>query len=62
VFFPDDSASVFARWFSGELLVPVGRRLRDLYLFEYYLLITVERGIVIDRREFRGRPLFRGRP
>jgi hypothetical protein len=62
VFFPDDSAPVFAGWFSGELLVPLGSRLRDLYLFEHYLLITVERGLVINRREFRGRPLFSGRP
>ncbi len=56
VFFPDHSGPVLARWFSGELLVPLGRRLQDLYLFEHYLLITVERGIVINRRESRERP------
>ena len=56
VFFPDHSGPVLAEWFSGELLVPLGRRLWDLYLFEHYLLITVERGIVINRRESRERP------
>jgi len=62
VFFPNHSGPALAGWFSGGLLVPLGRRFWDLYLFEHYLLITVERGIVINRREFTGRPLFRGRP
>ena len=56
VFFPDQSGPVLAKWFSGEFLVSLGRRLQDLYLFEHYLLITVERGIVINRRESRERP------
>jgi hypothetical protein len=56
VFFPNHSGPVLAGWFSGELLVPLGRRLQDLYLFEHYLLIRVERGIVINRRESRERP------
>jgi hypothetical protein len=56
VFFPDHSGPVLAGWFSGGLLVSLGRRLQDSYLFERYLLITVERGIVINRRESRERP------
>ena len=61
VFFPGHSGPVLARWFSGELLVPLGRRLQYVHLgygsrYERYLLLTVESGIVIDRRESGERP------
>jgi hypothetical protein len=61
VFFPDSSGPVFARWFSGVLLVPLGKRLQYVHSgyesrFERYLLLTVESGIVINRRESRERP------
>ena len=61
MFFPDQSGPVFAGWFSGLLLVPLGRHLQYLHLgyesrFERYLLLTVESGVVINRRESRERP------
>ena len=60
-FFPDATGPVPARWFSGKLLVPLGKMLQYQHMgyeseYEKYLIITVDQGKVTSRETSTKRP------
>lgn len=53
--FSGQTAPIVATWFSGRLTVPDGKRLKYVHMgymsqYERYILLQVDRGIVIDRQ------------
>ncbi|WP_024888856.1 hypothetical protein [Luteimonas huabeiensis] len=55
-FFPGERAPVAARWYSGQLLVPLGERGGDDHAgysarYPRYLLLDIDAGRVVARRE-----------
>lgn len=50
-FFPGAQSPVAARWYSGALVVPLGERAGDAARYPRYLLIDVDAGRVVARRE-----------
>jgi len=60
-FFPNIDGPVFAEWFSGRLIVPLGKRIRYVHMgyeseYERYLVFTVERGRVSNQESTDTRP------
>lgn len=54
--FPFDVGPVFARWYTGVLVVPVGRRTRYVHMgyesrFEWYITFSVIAGKIVGRSE-----------
>ena len=55
LFAADNHDPVFADWFSGELRVPQGEQIEYIHMgfesrYERYLVIRIERGVVVERR------------
>lgn len=60
-FFPGSEGPVHATWFTGRLLVPLGKRLEYVHMgyqskYERYLVVHIERGSVIKRESTSERP------
>ena len=60
-FFPDATGPVPAKWFSGKLLVPLGKMVQYQHMgyeseYEKYLIITVDQGKVTSRETSTKRP------
>jgi hypothetical protein len=56
-----DAAPVLAKWYTGTLVVPTGRRIEYVHLgyesrYEWYIVFTVVEGRVVDRRESSAQP------
>ena len=53
-FFPNHSGPVPATWFSGKLVVPMGRLVKSVRSgydsrYEWYVVLTVRKGVVLNR-------------
>jgi len=60
-FFTGSSGPVMASWYSGNLLVPLGKRLEYIHMgyesrYEKYLVISIKNGKVVGRNEVSERP------
>ncbi len=60
-FFPGSEGPVHAEWFTGKLIVPLGKRLQYVHMgyqskYERYLVIEVERGRVVKREVTSEKP------
>lgn len=54
-FFPEAKGKVFAHWFSGELRIPVGRRIHSAASrynpqFEQEIVLTVKAGVLLEEQ------------
>lgn len=61
VFFPGASGPVHAKWYTGKLVVPRGKRVRYVHMgyeseFEQYLVFTVQSGQIIAQEESSMKP------
>ena len=55
------SGPVFAGWYTGTLIVPRGKVIRGVHMgyqsgYEWYVILTVMKGKVVDRRETAKQP------
>lgn len=60
-FFPDATGPVHAKWFTGKLVVPLGKRTNYVHMgymseYERYLIISVKQGHIISKRVSRHKP------
>lgn len=57
-YFPDATDKVFAHWFSGELVIPVGRPIRIPSAsysprFEEEIVLTLKAGVLVNERRIK---------
>ncbi len=55
--FPDEGPPIFAKWFSGTLIIPQGKMLHYIHMgyesiYERELHITVKNGVLFEQQEF----------
>jgi hypothetical protein len=59
--FPEQASPIVASWFSGRLVVPLGEQTQYVHMgyeskYERYLVLYVERGVIVRREESTERP------